>query len=612
MMKQQYSIINRLYMLVAAAATVTGATAAWAAPAHQVAAPLAGHVPAGVAFYAGWAGRPQNWPGYKSSRLAGILKHSHIADFFNQDIPAIIAARANGNPDTMKNARNIRKIAMLLFNHPFAIYVLPVNKTHPKTLSMAMIIKAGADRNKILTELKPFQPQHPYSQKSKSQLTRIGSAGPYVYEVVNFTPAMLRALRGQGRTLNSDPYFQTALATSVAHPALGVYLNFGLASGDEKLLAAYAKSNPQAAKLLKHLNVDNQPQPYKTYSMTAGFTSGQWRQDNFLAYKNPPAHPGHATTLLKLVPANALTAAVFHLNLTAVTNILLAAAKAGGQKRQINQALVTVNQMTGVDLQQDLIHALGSRWLMYELPSHGLPAFNGYVLANRLTHPNRLMQALAVLMPVAVMGGNAMIKQRGMNGDTLSMNAVQMGNVTINEVGTSAALLCYAIDNNNFFITLNLNTMRAAISQESAKTSVLDNPAFQRVIKQLGNPASPATVSFTDSPRLLSAGYQLLTQEMSMPLTMEGIELPVTLTHIAPPLKDLTAAIEPSGSLSWFDRAGWHERSISAFPLAGIFTAQSPSHYLGFFTSALTAKSAKPHTSAATGTTAPAPATTGQ
>jgi hypothetical protein len=577
----------------------------------KVAAPLAGHVPAGVALYVGWAGRPQHWPGYQSSHLPEILKDSHFADFFSQDVAAIIAARANGNQASITNARKAGNIAMLFLHHPFAMYVLPMNKAHGQKFSTALIVHAGKDRDKILAKLKALQAHHlTYGQKSANPRMQTGVSGAYVYFLENPAPAILNALRGRGRTLNSDSSFQQAVPHSIAHPALGVYVNFGLAGSAGKTLPAFVKSHPQAGKLLKGLNFNQQFRRYKTYSMTAGFAGGQWHQANFLAYQVPPARSGHAAALLKLAPINALSAAVFHLNLTTITNGLLAAAKAGGQRRQINQALETVNQMTGVDLQQDLVHALGSRWLMYELPSHGLPAYNGYVLVNRLQHPNRLMQALAVLMPVAVMGGNAMIKQRGMNGDTLSMNSVQMGNVTINEIGTSAALLCYAIDNNHFFITLNLNAMRAAIAQESAKTSVLDNHAFQKVIEQLGHPAFPATVSFTNSPKLLSAGYQLLTQEISAPLlTIAGVELPVSLDHIVPPLKDLTAAIEPSGSVSWFDHAGWHEHSISAFPLAGIFTAQSPSHYLGFFSSAWTAHAIGPH---ATGTTAPAMVKTGQ
>ncbi len=582
--------------IAASAALTTGAVQA--ADMSSVAAPSAAFVPANAAFYVGWAGKPQNWPGYSSSRLAKILRNSHIADFFTQDVPAIIAARANGNPGTMSNANHAGKLAALFFNHPFALYVLPRAKGQSR-LSVGMIVQAGKDRDKILADLKALHASHKYSRKSAPLDSQIGSSGPWVYDFINPAPEMLRALTGQYKTLNAAPKFQQALPHGIAQPVLGIYLNFAGAKGDESLLAENANGTPQARMLFSHLNPDMQSKQYKTYAMTAGFVDGQWQQDNFLAYRHPPMHPGHAVSLLKLAPVDALSAAVFHLNLTTVSNGLLAAAKVDGQGKQVNQALQTVNQMTGVDLQQDMINALGAHWLMYELPSHGLAPVNGYVLANRLRHPNRLMQALAVLMPVAVMGGNAMARQHGMSAKTLSLNAVQMGDVTINEVGTASTLLCYAIDNNNFFITLNLNTMRAAITQEKAKTSVLNNPAFKGVLAKLGNPRSASTISFTDSPKLLPAGYQLLTQEMQTPLSMAGIQLPVPLNQIAPPLTALKPAIEPSGSASWFDSAGWHQRSISAFPLAGIFTAQSPSHYLGFFSSAWTANNPEAKTAAA-------------
>ncbi|MDA8376761.1 MAG: hypothetical protein M0Z50_06845 [Planctomycetia bacterium] len=548
------------------------------------------HIPANAAFYAGWAGQVQSWPGYKASRLALVLNHSHIADFFTQDVPAIIAAYSKGNRHTIQNARRAGHIATLFFNHPFALYVLPISKANPTQPSMGLILKAGQNRNKIIVELKKLPPLGGQYRNTPLKYASIGSVGPWIYDFINPTPAMLAALRGQGKLLVSDFRFQKAMAQSVRRPVWAAYVNCSTARGDEKALVSYANGNPLVKKLSTRLNPGDASRAYRSFAMSGGFFDGQWRQDDFLAYAHAPAQRGHAMMLLKLVPAKALSCAVFHLNLTAVANGILAAAKADGQWRQINESLQTVNEMTGVDLRQDLIRSLGTQWLIYELPTPGTPIFNDYVVLNRLRHPNRLMQALAVLMPVAAMGGNAMVKQHGLTGEKLTLNAVQMGNVTINEVGTATARLYYAIDNNNFFITFNLQTMRAAIKQESAKTSLVDNPAFQQVMAKLDNPRSPVTISFSDSPKLLAAGYQLLTQDMERPLAIAGIQLPVPLTQIAPPITDLAAGIEPSGSVGWFDHAGWHKRSISAFPLAGIFTAQSPAHYLGLFSAALTGK----------------------
>ena len=596
-MRPRSSPVVRVFSL--AAAFVVGACfQAHAVGVPTVAAPSAGHVPADAVFYVGWAGEPQHWPGYSTSRLAKLLKNSHIADFFTQDAPAIIAARANGNPGTMKSAHHAGKIAALFFKHPFAFYVLPPAAGQTR-LSAGIIMQVRKHRTKTISELKTFWGKPKYAKNADRVNEKIGSRGSWVYDFVNPTAGMWASLAGKGATLQMNPTFQNAMPHGVAQAVLGIYVDFAAAKRDEALLAKDAFSTRRENALIKKLNPDAQLEQYRTYAMTAGFVDGQWRQDNFLAYKHPPTRTGHAADLLKLAPVNALSAAVFHLNLTAIANGILAAAKAEGQAQEISQAMQTVNQMTGVDLQQDVIRSLGSRWLMYALPTHGPAALNGYVLANRLRHPNRLMQALAVLMPVAVMGGNAMARQHGMSVKTLSLNAVQMGDVTINEVGTAGTMLCYAIDNNNFFITLNPKTMRAAITQEKAKTSVLNNPAFKRVMAKLGNPTSPATISFTDSPKLLAAGYQLLTQNTQTPLAEAGIQLPIPLSHIAPPLADIKPVIEPSGSASWFDAAGWHQRSISAFPLAGIFTAQSPSHYLGFFSSAWTAKNPEAKTAAA-------------
>ena len=597
---QTYAVRNFCALAIAASVT-TGAfasTLAQAAAVSGVGTPCGKYVPANAAFYAGWAGKPENWPGFQSSRLAKILKNSHLADFFSHDIPAILAARANRAPATMRKANHAGKIASLFFNHPFAVYVLPLAAGQSK-LSIGILVKAVKDRDKIIATFHAMQRRHKYTNTKPHMDAKIGYSGSWVYDFINPASEMMQALTRKADPLAASTEFQKAIPHGITDPVLAVYVNFAAAKSDEQLLAGYAKRVPQARMFLGNVHVGTQDRAYKTCAMTAGFVGGQWRQDNFIAYQHPPVHPGRATSLLKLAPANALDAAVFHLNLTTVANGVLAAAKAHGNSKTVNQSLQTVNEMTGVDLQQDLIHALGGRWLMYELPSHGLPAFSGYVLANRLRHPNRIMQALAVLMPVAVMGGNAMARQRGMSAKTLSMNSVQMGDVTINEVGAAGTQLCYAIDNNNFFITLNLNTMRTAIKQEKAKTSVLDNPAFKRVLAELDNPPSAATASFTDSPKLLSAGYKLLTEQLQTTLARAGIQLPVPLTRVAPPLTDLIPVIEPSGSVSWFDSAGWHRRSISAFPLAGIFTAQSPSHYLGFFSSAWTAKNLGAKTAAA-------------
>ncbi len=591
-MRLQTSAVRNFRALVLAGAALTLVSACslvQAAGATTVAAPVAQYVPNNAAFYMGWAGKPENWPGFQASRLAKILKNSHFSDLFKQDIPAILAAHDSGGPATMRREKHVGKIASLFFNHPCAVYVLPLAAGQSK-LSIGILVKAVKDRNAIMTALQGIQQGHKYTNTAAHVDAKIGYSGSWVYDFINPTSEMMQTLTGKGDPLVAVARFQNAVPHGITNPVLSVYTNFAAAKSDELLLAKYAKRVPQAKIFLGSLNVGTPDQVYKTYAMTAGLVDGQWREANLMVYQHPPKHPGHATNLLKLVPANAVGAAVFHLNLTTVTNGLLAAAKADGHGKPINQGLQTVNQMTGVDLRQDLIHALGRHWLMYALPSRGLPPFDGYVLANRLRHPNRIMQALAVLMPVAVMGGNAMARQRGLSAKTLSMNSVQMGEVTINEVGAAGTLLCYAIDNNNFFITLNLNTMRTAIRQEKAKTSVLDNPAFKRVLTKLGNPPSAATISFTDSPKLLAAGYKLLIEQLPTMLSKADIQLPVPLARIAPPLTDLTAVMEPSGSVTWFDSIGWHRRSISAFPLAGIFTAQSPSHYLGFFSSAWTAK----------------------
>ena len=600
-MRLQTSTVRNFWALVMAGAAITLVSASstvQAAGAATVAAPVARYVPGNAAFYIGWAGKPESWPGFQSSRLAKILKNSHIADLFNQDIPAVLAAHAMGGPATTRRANHVGKMASLFFNHPCAVYVLPLAAGQSK-LSIGILVKAVKDRNTIMTALQGMQGTQKYANNTPHVDAKIGYSGAWVYDFINPTSEMMQTLKGKGDALAASSQFQKAIPHGITNPVLSVYTNFAAAKSDELLLAKYAKRMPQARMFLGELDVGTQDQAYKTYAMSAGLVEGQWREDNRMAYPHPPVHPGLAVSLLKLAPANALGAAVFHLNLTTVANGLLAAAKADGHGKPINQGLQTVNQMTGVDLQQDLIHALGGRWLMYELPSHGQSPLNGYVLANRLRHPNRIMQALAVLMPVAVMGGNAMARQRGLSAKTLSMNSVQMGEVTINEVGAEGTLLCYAIDNNNFFITLNLNTMRAAIRQEKAKTSVLDNLAFKQVLTKLGNPPSAATISFTDSPKLLAAGYKLLTEQLQTMLSKNDIQLPVPLARIAPPLTDVMAVMEPSGSVSWFDSAGWHRRSISAFPLAGIFTAQSPSHYLGFFSSAWTAKSPITKTAAA-------------
>ena len=592
LMRLQTSAVRNFCALAIAASLTAGAyasTPAQAAAVSGVGTPCGKYVPADAAFYMGWAGKPEKWPGYQSSRLAKILKNSHIADFFSQDIPAILAARARGNPGTMRQANHAGKMASLFFNHPFAVYVLPLAPGQSK-LSIGILVDAGKDRDKIIGAFHAMQKQQKYTNTKQPMDAKIGYYGSWVYDFINPTSEMMQAFAGKADPLAASKRFQKAIPLGITDPVLDVYLDFAAAKSDELLLAGYAKRVPQARMYLGNVDVGTQDQAYKSYGMTAGFVDGQWRQDNFVAYQHPPVHSGRAISLLKLAPVNAVDASVFHLNLTTIANGVLAAVKARGDSKMVNQGLQTVNEMTGVDLQQDLIHALGARWLMYELPTPGLPAFNGYVLANRLRHPNRIMQALAVLMPVAVMGGNAMARQRGMSAKTLSLNSVQMGDVTINEIGAAGTQLCYVIDNNNFFITLNLKCMRAAITQEKAKTSVLDNPAFKHVLAELNNPPSPATVSFTDSPKLVSAGYKLLTKQLQTMLTKAGIQLPLPLARVAPPLMDLIAAMKPSGSASWFDSAGWHQRSISAFPLAGIFTAQSPSHYASFFSSAWTAK----------------------
>jgi prepilin-type processing-associated H-X9-DG protein len=133
----------------------------------------------------------------------------------------------------------------------------------------------------------------------------------------------------------------------------------------------------------------------------------------------------------------------------------------------------------------------------------------------------------------------------------------------------------WAIDGDRLYVALYPQVITAADAlAHSSKTSILDNPRFARLHKAMGEHFS--AMHFVDTAAGIEGAYpawMMLTHYLGL-ADMLGIHSPPMLLA---PLPAIESQLNPAMSVSWWDKVGWHERSTTPFPGAGLLAGDSTS-----------------------------------
>src|SRR5690606_16258951 len=110
-------------------------------------------------------------------------------------------------------------------------------------------------------------------------------------------------------------------------------------------------------------------------------------------------------------------------------------------------------------------------------------------------------------------------------------------------------------------------TVAAALDATEAGDSILDNPAFQQVRRDLGDRAM-TSIGFVDLEKTAPKTYPTLLMWAQLYGGMGDMLLADVPPMLIPSIKHLRPHLVPAGRAAWVDERGWHAMTVTPFPMA--------------------------------------------
>jgi hypothetical protein len=566
---------------------------------HATAQPLAEWVPADAVVYIGWRGVDDPDLGYAGSNLQSLGNATDLAGALAQTLDVIERANA-GDEWAGLVVELIRSIGTASWHNPTAVYLQP-SPDPDMPVRFVMLWQAEGDQcNELLASLQDLVSHiPPYAPLSIGQAQglvslSIGTPGPAPAPAPGVTPgdtpapgvdtpgtgapdtsgtaAAIVDITAPTTTLAQAPRFEQALTQVQSDSAMIIYAD---AQGLLSLIDRFAETESQREqeqwlKVRSALGLEG----LNAAVWSAGFDGKDWRTELFI--DAPAPRTGLLSLLggepiaddeLAVVPAEATWLAAGRLDLGA---LLDEARRVIGEidseaAQQFEDALLQGNQMTGIDIEADLLRALGSGWIMYTDPGATGSGMMGLCLVNPLKDAEVAERSLVSLQALA----NAMMGQIGANsggpGMRIRFHISDDNGMTLNTLGIPFVAPTWSVHDGKLYVGLFPQTvMMAGDRARAGGPTILDNERFQAVMARLDG-GEVTSIVYTDLPSTAEDAYQnmvMLTQIGSGMLAMFGGDS----VPLLPPYARIEPLLTPTGQVAWADDAGYHSRSISPFP----------------------------------------------
>lgn len=539
--------------------------------------PLADRVPADSIVYFGWQGAEGLTPAYGKSRLKAVLDATDANQILDTFIPQLVKRVSQEKGEDAKQAAEVGKVfgelAGPLWRYPVAFYFAGVDweKKMPK---LGVLCQAGADSVKLRDQIRGMMKDAPQEAKNAIEIEDIDGV-----LVVSLGYADAKsALGSKEKSLSTADDFKAAAGQVGKMPAVMAYIDA------EKLMALVEKAidregPPDAKQMWPKVKSATGLEGLKRIAWSTGFDGKDWGEHLFVAA------PGPRKGLLSLldgepisdaayamIPQSATLAGLARFDAAKVVTVLRQVAgdidpNAG---EQLSEMLKMLNDQVKVDLQKDLLAALGDEWAYYTSPEIGGRGSAGVVLVNKLRDEKKFAAAIAKLQEVAI----AEITKATQKEDVkLSIYTTKVDGLTISYLGTPLVTPSWAIQDGTLYVGLFPQTVAAAAAHVREKgKSILDNKDFLAVRDRLGGTKATA-IAFMDLPRTAPDSYAMwaMISRVSGFADLLGVQSPAMLL---PPMHKLMAQLTPAGSAAWVDDAGWHARAVMPFPGAQLLASE--------------------------------------
>ncbi len=537
---------------------------------HAQAQPLADQVPGDALVYVGWRGADDPDSGYAGSNLEALGGAEELSRSLAQTLDLVERANAQ-NPWAGLVCGLVRSIGSSSWHLPTTAYLQAVDDGDmPVRLTISWQAQ-GEPREALLASLQTLMqqvpPQAPVMVKEGDGLVSLMIGQP--------PEANAHAVPAPG--LFATPGFKKAMAQVKPDGVLVVYADAkGLIELFDRIIADGSPHDYEEwAKARSVMGLDG----LESLAISGGFDGPDWRTDLFLGA--PAPRQGILSMLdaepitdeeLTCIPAEATWFTATRLDLGKVLDEVKRVVNGlePGAGEELTDALLKADEMTGVDIEDDLIRALGSAWVFYTDPGAVGSGMMGLCLVNELKDAEAVERSLVSLQALA----NAMMGQAGAEaGFRIRFHSRDDQGMTLHTLGIPFIAPTWSIHDGKLYVGLYPQTvMTAGDRARSGGKRIVDDEKFQAARARLGV-AYANSIVYTDLPNTAEGAYQnlvMLSQIGSGALAMFGGDNAVLL----PPYARIKPLLKPAAQATWTDDQGLHMRAIGPFPGSELFGPQ--------------------------------------
>lgn len=546
-------------------------------PARAAEDPFLAVAPDDAVVYVSWAGTKQLGPAYANSRLKGLVDDAKLSDLFDDIYEALgNVAEMEGEPDAKQAIDLASRLTDSMQAHRTAMWIRRVPPQAGMPVQVVVLCQAGDQAKQLVGQFEALL------EKENPANLKVQAFGGVFY-LFNDVPGQRPVAARPGDALGEQAAFQAAMARAQPDSALMAYVD--AAALVEWVQTTTAQQDPasaaQTAMTLEVLGLDG----VKSIAMTAGFVDRNWQMHATVATDGLP------TGLMKMlagqpikardlshIPASATTMWAASLDTAKLLDIVRESASKIGppMRRQVDEAITMGSQMTGVDIEKDLLRAMGPIWTAHLDPLAAGGSLQAMCLTNQLRDADRLATALGRLEQIA----NAMLAQQTADSPMkIQMHTIKHSDgVTIHRMGVPFVSPTWAVVDDRLYVGLYPQVVTHAIEtvrrlERRHGKALLDTPGALPV-KQMMARREVTSVSFVDLPRTIEASYSSGLFMMGTGVGMMEMFTGKPVETQLPTVAKLRKHLVPAWSMSWVDMDGLHLQSVEPFPLSSVFGPQ--------------------------------------
>lgn len=340
----------------------------------------------------------------------------------------------------------------------------------------------------------------------------------------------------------------------------------------------------EIGEILRSLQLDT----FEQAIYTIGFVDGSWVTQTRLVGDPSGGGLWHMfdgepinTQLLELIPNQAEWFSATTADITSLWRDIQKSFEASEEVYgSFNNSLSMVEAFTQVDLQEDVITALGPDWVFYDDNNAASILAPGISIMNRLTSPEAA-EKLDIALAKIITGYSEKLDEALDFGDEMPFmpaSTQTFGDVNVHTIGTPpAGSFAFAVHNQILHFSTSPRAVLAASRRAARATPLMEDEGFLDALSQLGLSAiyekhqgQLSKLVYADLPETAPLMYHTMTSAVQL----MNMVLEEPLAFEFPTYAELEPHLEPIVQLAYVDELGWVQIGRKPFPLANIFSPE--------------------------------------